>query len=91
MQISDICYHHEKHGYDELHHLKVFLQKKLIKKKNKGQIFYIFVIFYLTCFTTVPIFKSIGPLVAKIWGGGAKMPPPPPWTQVLKITQWDLG
>ena len=28
MQISDIFYHHKKHGYDELHHLKVFLQKK---------------------------------------------------------------
>ena len=27
MQISDIFYHHKKHGYDELHHLKVFLQK----------------------------------------------------------------
>ena len=31
MQISDIFYHHKKHGYDELHHLKVFLQKKLKK------------------------------------------------------------
>ena len=27
MQISDIFYHNKKHGYDELHHLKVFLQK----------------------------------------------------------------
>ena len=27
MQISDIFYHHKNHGYDELHHLKVFLQK----------------------------------------------------------------
>ena len=29
MQISDIFYHHKKHGYDELHNLKVFLQKNL--------------------------------------------------------------
>ena len=29
MQISDIFYHHKNGGYDELHHLKVFLQKNL--------------------------------------------------------------
>ena len=29
MQISDIFYHNKKHGYDELHHFKVFLQKNL--------------------------------------------------------------
>ena len=97
MQISDIFYHHKKHGYDELHHLKVFLQKtwrnpvisheKFVKnlhiqnfnkkkKKIKVKIFYFFIFkFYLTCFTTVPIFKSIGPLVAEIWGGGLKGPP----------------
>ena len=47
-------------------------------------------IFKILIFMTVPIFKSIGPLVAEIWGGGgAKMAPPPPWTKVLKITQWD--
>ena len=27
MQISDIFYHNKKHGYDELHNFKVFLQK----------------------------------------------------------------
>ena len=27
MQISDIFYHNKKHGYDELHHFKVVLQK----------------------------------------------------------------
>ena len=27
MQISDIFYHHIQHGYDELYHLKVFLEK----------------------------------------------------------------
>ena len=32
----------------------------------------------LTCFTTVPIFESIGPLVAEIWGGPKQPPPPPP-------------
>ena len=48
------------------------------KKKKKGQIFkIIFLIFYLTCFTPVPIFKSIGPLVAEIWGGGGQNSPPP--------------
>ena len=61
---------------------KICIFKILInKKKNKGQILYYFFIFlfYLTCFTTVPIFKSIGPLVAEIWkgGGGGKQPPPP--------------
>ena len=28
MQISNIFYHHKKHGYDELHHLKVFLPEE---------------------------------------------------------------
>ena len=107
MQISDIFYHHQKHGYDELHHLKVFyrkpeeilsflildenpnfppkfiknlhIQKKKKKKKIKVQIFlFIYFLFYLTCFTTVPIFKSIGPLVAEIWGGGGGQNGPPP-------------
>ena len=42
------------------------------------QIFFFFIfLFYLTCFTTVPIFESIGPLVAEIWGGGQISPPPP--------------
>ena len=63
------------------------------KKINKRPIFFFFFIFlfYLTCFTTVPIFESIGRLVAEIWGGGPNQPPPPPpqWTQVIKITQWD--
>ena len=36
MQISDIFYHHEKHGHDELHNLKVFLQKNLPPKFVKN-------------------------------------------------------
>ena len=72
---------------------KICIFKILINKKKKVtvQIFFFFIfLFYLTCFTTVPIFESIGPLVAEIWGGGAKSAPPPPqWTQVLEITQWE--
>ena len=34
MQISDIFYHHKKHGYDELHHLKVFFTENLKKSSN---------------------------------------------------------
>ena len=30
MQISDIFYHHKNIRYDELHHLKVFLQNEEI-------------------------------------------------------------
>ena len=54
-----------------LHIFKILINKK---KKVTVQIF----LFYLTCFTTVPIIESIGPLVAEIWGGGAKSAPPPP-------------
>ena len=49
------------------------------KKIYEGPIFlFIFIFILLDLFTTVPIFKSIGPLVAEIWGGGAKTAPPPP-------------
>ena len=56
-------------------HIQNFNKKK---KKMKVQFFFPFS-FYLTCFMTVPIFKSIGPLVAEIWGGGGgpKQPLPP--------------
>ena len=70
---------------------KIFIN---YKKKSNGpkKNFFIF-LFYLTCFTTVPIFESIGPLVAEIWGGGGggggQISPPPQWTQVLEITQWE--
>ena len=75
MQISDIFYHHKN----------MDMMNYIIWKY-----FYIF-LFYLTCFTTVPILESIGPLVAEIWGGGGGQisPPPPQWTQVLEITQWE--
>ena len=47
-----------------LHIFKILINKK---NKNKGPHFYFsYFLFYLTCFTTVPIFKSIGPLVAEI-------------------------
>ena len=50
---------------------KICIFKILINKnKKKGPNFIFIFIFYLTCFTTVPIFKSIGSLVAEIWGGG---------------------
>ena len=72
---------------------KICIFKILInykKKSNWSNFFFLFIfLFYLTCFTTVPIFESIGPLVAEIWGGGAKSAPPPQWTQVLEITQWE--
>ena len=76
---------------------KICIFKILINKKKEVtvQFFFLFIfLFYLTCFTTVPIFESIGPLVAEIWGGGQISPPPPPpptpqWTQVLEITQWE--
>ena len=60
---------------------KICIFKILIKKNeiNKGQIFFNFLIFILLdLFTTVPIFKSIGPLVA-----------PPNGLKSSKITQWD--
>ena len=60
---------------------KICIFKNIINyiKKNKGQFFFFFFFkFYLTCFTTVSIFESIGPLVAEIWGGGQISPPPPP-------------
>ena len=60
---------------------KICIFKILInkKKKKKVQIFlFLNFFFYLTCFTTVPIFKSIGPLVAEIWGGGGQNGPPSP-------------
>ena len=69
---------------------KICIFKILInnKKKYKGPIIIIiFFIFYSTCFTTVPIFKSIGPLVAEIWGGAKTAPPPPP--NGLKSSKWD--
>ena len=59
---------------------KICIFKILInyKKKSNGPIFFFFIfLFYLTCFTTVPIFESIGPLVAKIWGGGGAKSAPP--------------
>ena len=65
-----------------------FVKNLQIKVQNFFYFFYYLFLFYLTCFTTVPIFKSISPLVAEIWGGGAKTAHPQ-WTQVLKITQWD--
>ena len=50
-----------------------------LKKSNGPNLFFLhFLKFYLTCFTTVPIFESIGPLVAEIWGGGGPNQPPPP-------------
>ena len=57
-----------------------------LKKSNGPKKKFFIFLFYLTCFTTVPNFESIGPLVAEIWGGGHNQPPPPPqWTQVLEI------
>ena len=48
------------------------------KKKSNGPNFFFSSFFNstVTCFTTVPIFESIGPLVAEIWGGGQISPPP---------------
>ena len=61
-----------------LHIFKIVINY-LKNNKRSNFVLYLIFLFYLTCFTTVPIFKSIGPLVAEIWGGGgAKMPPPPP-------------
>ena len=60
----------QKFAYSKF--LLIIKKKVTVQKKN----FFIF-LFYLTCFTTVPIFESIGPLVAEIWGGGAKSAPPP--------------
>ena len=61
---------------------KISIFKILINyfKKSNGPnfFFFSFFLFYLTCFTTVPIFESNGPLVAEIWGGGQISPPPPP-------------
>ena len=63
--------------------VKILINKK---KKKKVQFFFFFFKFYLTCFTTVPIFKSIGPLVAEIWGGAKTAPPPPP--QISATNDW---
>ena len=51
----------------------------IIKKRNGPNFVFLNFLFYLTCFTTVPIFESIGPLVAEIWwgGGGGQISPPP--------------
>ena len=58
-------------------HIQNFIN--YLKKSNGPNFFFSsFFLFYLTCFTTVPIFESIGPLVAEIWGGGPNQPPPPP-------------
>ena len=43
---------------------KILINEK--KKKNSKLFYFLTFLFYLTCFTTVPIFKSIGPLVAEI-------------------------
>ena len=45
----------------------------------------------MTCFTTVPIFKSIGPLVAEIWGGGGPKQPPPPMDSSPQNNPMGLG
>ena len=62
---------------------KICIFKILIKKnKIKVQIFFYFYSTWLVL--RLPIFKSIGPLVAEIWGGGGgggrrqNSPPPPP-------------
>ena len=68
---------------------KIFINKK--KKKGPNFFFLLFFLFYLTCFTTVPIFESIGPLVAEIWGGGAKTAPPPPMDSSPQNNPMGLG
>ena len=77
---------------------KICIFKILInyKKKSNGPnlFFSSFFLFYLTCFTTVPIFKSIGPLVAEIWGGGGGgqiSPPPPPMDSSPRNNPMGIG
>ena len=67
MQISDIFYHHKKHGYDELHHLKVF-----------SLFFYILLDLFYDC-ANFRVNRSISCrdfFFFFFWGG--KQPPPPP-------------
>ena len=70
-----------------------FTIRIILKKVTVLKFFFSFIfLFYLTSvLQTVPIFESIGPLVAEIWGGGGQISPPPPpnGLRVLEITQWE--